>query len=101
MIENIKDSEFYEKTKKEKVIIDFWSPSCRPCLKQGRILEKFAVENPDVTICKVNIDTEQEMAIEYGVQSIPTVMLFAEGMLVEKTAGIQEEEDLTKLIEGL
>lgn len=80
-------------------LVDFWAVWCGPCQMQAPIIEELANELDDVTIGKVNVDEQQEFAAEYEISSIPTIMLFKNGEVVETLVGYQAKESLLKLIE--
>lgn len=81
------------------VLVDFWAPWCGPCLAQGPILESLAAEAGDrVKIGKVNTDEQGELSKEFGIMSIPTLMVFSGGELVQKTVGLHNLSDLKKLL---
>ena len=61
------------------VLVDFYADWCGPCKMQGPVLEELASERSDVKVCKLNIDDERELALEYGVMSIPTLMIVKNG----------------------
>ena len=69
------------------VLVDLWASWCGPCRMIAPVLEEVAAERPDVKVCKVNVDEEQELAISYGVSSIPTLLVFKNGQLVNKSIG--------------
>ena len=69
------------------VLVDFWASWCGPCRMIAPVLEEVAAECPDVKVCKVNVDEEQELAISYGVSSIPTLLVFKNGQVVNKSIG--------------
>lgn len=82
------------------VLVDFWAPWCGPCKMVGPIVEKLAGEMSDqVTIGKLNVDDNPQTAQQYGVMSIPTILLFKNGEVVDKTMGFQPEPDLRAFIE--
>ena len=83
---------------KGTVVVDFWAPWCGPCRSLGPIIENFDQENPEVKVGKVNIDDEQEIAGEYRVMSIPTVLIFKDGKVVNKSVGLVPKEELENLI---
>jgi len=80
------------------VIVDFWAPWCGPCRAVAPELEKFAEENKNISIVKVNVDENGELATQYQVRSIPTLILFKDGKAEKKTVGIQNQDSLTKFV---
>lgn len=81
------------------VLIDFWAPWCGPCRMQGPILSKFADSHPEIKVGKVNVDEEQELAMEFRVMSIPMLAVVKDGKLVNQTVGLQSVQALEKLVE--
>ena len=72
------------------VLIDFWAPWCGPCRMQGPILEELAKTiGPRAVIAKVNVDEEPSLASQFGVQSIPTLVVLKEGQLHHRMVGVQ------------
>lgn len=69
------------------VLVDFWASWCGPCRMIAPVLEEVAAERPDVKVCKVNVDEEQELAISYHVSSIPTLLVFKNGQVVKQSVG--------------
>lgn len=69
------------------VLVDFWASWCGPCRMVGPVLEELADENGDVTIGKLNVDDNQELASQFGVQSIPTFLLFQNGEIKDRMMG--------------
>lgn len=80
-------------------LIDFWAVWCGPCQMQAPIIEELAKELDDVTVGKVNVDEQQELAVEYGISSIPTIILFKNGKVLNTLVGYQAKESLINLIE--
>ena len=77
------------------VLVDFWATWCGPCKMLSPIVEKLAEElDGKVKIGKVNVDDEQELAINYNVEVIPTLILFKNGKEVKRTAGYFEKEEI-------
>jgi thioredoxin 1 len=84
--------------KNQTLIIDFWAEWCGPCIQFGPVFEKVAEENPDVTFAKVNTENEQGLAGHFQVQSIPTIMVIKEGVVIFSQAGAFDEEGFTSLV---
>ena len=82
------------------VVVDFWASWCGPCKMQGTILENLAKEITDTQakICKVNVDEEGELAASFGVQSIPTLLFYKNGKVVDKAVGVRDVNALKKAL---
>ena len=80
------------------VLIDFWAAWCGPCRRFGPIFEKVSEENPDATFVKVDTEQEQELAGQYGVNSIPTLVIYRDGIPVYGAPGALPEETLKSLL---
>ena len=77
------------------VIVDFWAEWCGPCKKLGPIIAQIAEEKAgSVKVCKLNVDAEMAIASKYNIQSIPTVMLFKNGKVVNTSVGLKSKDDL-------
>lgn len=82
---------------KGTVVIDFWAPWCGPCRSQSPILESFSAEVPTVKVCKVNTDENSDLATQFGIMSIPTIMVFKNGTLTTRAVGVQSISNLKNL----
>ena len=77
------------------ILVDFWAEWCGPCKSLAPILDELAEEyNGRVRIGKVNIDEFQELAAQYGIRSIPTLLLFKQGQVAEQLVGLRSKRDL-------
>jgi thioredoxin 1 len=88
-----------EVVKSEKpVLIDFWAAWCGPCKMVSPVIEEIANERDDIKVCKINIDEEQHLAMQYGIMSIPTMMVFSEGKPVKKVVGAVPKSEIEKAL---
>lgn len=96
-----KDNFDQEVVNSEKpVLIDFWASWCGPCRAVAPIMDELAEElNGKAKICKVNVDDEAELSAKFRIMSIPTVMLYKNGEMVEKVIGARSKEEFSKLID--
>lgn len=84
---------------KEPVLVDFWAAWCRPCQMLGPIIESLSTEvEGQAVIGKVNVDEQPELANEFRIMSIPTMLVFKNGKVVNQAIGVRSKEELKKLL---
>jgi thioredoxin 1 len=101
-VRELSDQEFQSEVLQstEPVLIDFWAPWCGPCRMIAPIVEELASENAGaVKVAKINIDNSPNTAASYGVSSIPTLMIFKNGEVVDRFVGVQPKKRLQDAIE--
>ncbi len=98
------DKNFKEEVLKAKipVLVDFWAPWCAPCQMQGPIIEEVVKEfETKIKVGKLNVDENREIAGQYQIMSIPTLIIFKDGKVVEQMTGVQSKEVLVDKINSL
>ena len=101
-LKELNNTNFKEAIKKGITLVDFWAPWCMPCRMQAPILEDTAITiGSKAQICKLNVDDNQETAMEYGIISIPTLLLFKDGELVKQFVGVQNKAILVDAINSV
>ena len=94
-IKELNAANFDETVKSGVVLVDFWAPWCNPCRMLGGILEQVAAELPaDVTIGKVNIDENRDLAVKFEVMNLPRIFIYKDGKIVNDMSGVQSKPKL-------
>ena len=83
------------------VLVDFWATWCGPCQMLGPVIDEVAEEVTNVKVCKVNVDEQQELAVKYGVMTIPTLIVFKKGEVAKKTSGFMPKSEVLALLQQI
>ncbi|MBR2970842.1 MAG: thioredoxin [Clostridia bacterium] len=97
-MKNLSVNDFDSEISGGTVLVDFWAAWCGPCKMLAPILEQLDSENTGVKICKVNVDESPELAKRFGIMSIPTLLLFKDGNLADKSVGLLDLESLKEFV---
>lgn len=99
VLEVMSDSFEEEVLNSEKpVLVDFYADWCGPCKMLAPIVDAVAEENSDVKVCRINIDENEELAVKYGIMSIPTLVVIKNGEEVRRTVGVVGKEEILEML---
>lgn len=80
------------------VLIDFYADWCGPCKMLSPLIEQIAREMPEAKVCKINVDDEGELAQQFGIMSIPTLVVMKDGQVVNQAVGMRQKQDIKKML---
>ena len=97
---NTNDFNTQVKGSSDVYVVDFWAPWCGPCRMMGPILEEFATKQTKIKVAKVNVDDNQDLAHEFGITGIPTIIIFNKGKEEQRISGLVQLGTLEKKVEA-
>lgn len=98
MVIHLKNENFQDEIKEGRILVDFHASWCGPCKMLSPIIDEIGSERGDIKIVKVDIDEHEELARQYGIMSVPTLLLFENGKIVKNHTGFFPKEILEKWI---
>ena len=100
MVKEILSDEFKTVIKEGKVVVDFFATWCGPCKMLSPVMDEISNELSDINFYKVDVDKNEDIAREYGIMSIPTIIIFENGKVVNTLVGLRSKTELKEVIGG-
>ncbi len=101
MLKHLQEENLKELTSSGLVLVDFYATWCGPCKMLGPVLEELAEENEELSIIKVDIDKHNDLAREYAIMSVPTMIIYKDGKVAKKLVGFMPKQALLKEINNI
>ena len=95
---NVENFENEVLNSEKPVLVDFWASWCGPCRELGPVVDALGEELTDVTVVKINVDAERELAKKYKIFSIPTLVVIKDGQPVNKSVGVKSREEILAML---
>ena len=100
---NINNNNFHDEVinSSKPVLLDFWSPRCGPCRAVLPIVDEIAGENPNIKVAKVNVEEQPELAMQFKIRSVPTLMVMQDGEIKNKAIGAKNKSSILSMLQSI